>query len=396
MLIIHNHLLCELSTEIIETQVCVLRCTERKIICDVSSECPCILKDVFIVCASELLSCREHADVVDERSRVSHTAASVRSDDDFLYRHVLQGHAWRESSHYLVTCLLVEILPDTHDGRECLTCMIGVFSEESAYRHIGNALVGNILQHNDSRKILIVSVISRTHTHCELVRFVYLILIEEVSESGMLAGNVLCSTEICIHILVGIVTYEGNVLRAILIDRNSYLEISVDRTVLDVRAPWIDLSRSIVRLVCILVIEHILSVGILQHLASESRVLKGTHAETDLHAVVSLVEPAVGKVELEHLRFIEERVAVHIMRLDVARHMTEDDGAPLIAHLKRRSDVKVHLGIAHHGRIDEERLLVCRLAMFHIDLTCHRLYAVDNRRCTLGDLDALEPLSWNI
>ena len=66
------------------------------------------------------------------------------------------------------------------------------------------------------------------------------------------------------------------------------------------------------------VIEHMLPVGILEHLASEPAVLDGTDAETHLHSVVCLIEPAVGKIELELLRLIQEAVTVHIMRSDIA------------------------------------------------------------------------------
>ena len=81
------------------------------------------------------------------------------------------------------------------------------------------------------------------------------------------------------------------------------------------------------------------------------------------------------------------------MGLDIARHVTEYDCAPLISHLKRRSYVKIHLSVAHNGSIDEKRLLVCRLAVFHIDLAGHTLDSVDHGRRSFCDLNALEPLS---
>ena len=71
-----------------------------------------------------------------------------------------------------------------------------------------------------------------------------------------------------------------------------------------------------------------------QHLASKPAVLKGTHAETDLDAVVSHIQPPVREVELKHLWFIEERIAIHVMRSDIARNMTENDSAPFIPHLQ--------------------------------------------------------------
>ena len=76
--------------------------------------------------------------------------------------------------------------------------------------------------------------------------------------------------------------------------------------------------------------------------------------------------------------------------------MSKKNCAPLIAHLKRRCDIEVHLGIAHDCRIKKERLFISRLAMLHIDLTGHALYSVDYRRRTFGNLNALQPLAWNI
>ena len=129
--------------------------------------------------------------------------------------------------------------------------------------------------------------------------------------------------------------------------------------------------------VVIMAIENILSI-FLENLTSKSAVLNGAYSKTDLHSVVSHIEPAVRKVELQHLRFIKETVAIHIMRSDVSRNMAEDDCAPLISHLKRGCDIEVNLCVAHHCSIDEERLLVCRLTMLHIDLTGHAFHAVDH------------------
>jgi len=72
-----------------------------------------------------------------------------------------------------------------------------------------------------------------------------------------------------------------------------------------------------------------------EHLSAETAVLKGTDSETHLNAVVRLIEPAVRKVELKHLRLIEEAILIHVMRLDVAGNMSEDHRAPFVAHLER-------------------------------------------------------------
>ena len=73
----------------------------------------------------------------------------------------------------------------------------------------------------------------------------------------------------------------------------------------------------------------------LKHLSAMTSILDSSDTETHLYAVISHVEPSVGYIELKHLRFVEEAVLVHVMRLDVARHMSEKDCAPLVAHLKR-------------------------------------------------------------
>ena len=79
---------------------------------------------------------------------------------------------------------------------------------------------------------------------------IYLILIQEVGKCRMLARKIFCLTEIRIHILIVVVSYEGYVLRILFIQRHSDLEIAVQRAVEDIRAPWIHTcSRSIPRLV---------------------------------------------------------------------------------------------------------------------------------------------------
>ena len=61
-----------------------------------------------------------------------------------------------------------------------------------------------------------------------------------------------------------------------------------------------------------------LSVCTLKHLTSETVILKRPDTETDLRSVVSLIEPPVCKIELQHLRVIQEAVIVHIVRFYVS------------------------------------------------------------------------------
>ena len=87
---------------------------------------------------------------------------------------------------------------------------------------------------------------------------------------------------------------------------------------------------------------------------------------------------------------------VVVETLDVARGMSQDDSAPLVAHLERGREVEVHLGVTHHGSVQEKRLLVSRLAVLHVYLAGHGLHAIDDGGGSFGYLDALEPLTRDI
>ena len=136
----------------------------------------------------------------------------------------------------------------------------------------------------------------------------------------MLSGEILCRTEIRIHILVAVVCHQCNVLRVVLIQRHTYLEISVERAVEDIRAPRLVLCLQCqrIRIIAVLVIQHLVSSLVSEHLSSLACILDSPYTESHLHSVVSLIEPTVGKVELKHIRLIEEGVIVHIVGNDVA------------------------------------------------------------------------------
>ena len=82
--------------------------------------------------------------------------------------------------------------------------------------------------------------------------------------------------------------------------------------------------------------------------------------------------------------------------VEIAGCVAQDGRTPLVVQLQGRSDIQVRLGIAHHGRIDKQRFLIRRLAVFHINQARDALQAVDDRRSTLGNLDAFQPLARNI
>lgn len=72
--------------------------------------------------------------------------------------------------------------------------------------------------------------------------------------------------------------------------------------------------------------------------------------------------------------------------------MSEYDRAPAVAHLKRRCDVDVGLGIVHRGQIHKKRLFVRRFAILGIDLSGDGFNTVDNRGEAFLHLNAFQPL----
>ena len=56
-----------------------------------------ILKDMIVIRSHKVFTSREHSDVVHQRCRISQSTTSVGSEDDLLYRHVLQCKSWRNT-----------------------------------------------------------------------------------------------------------------------------------------------------------------------------------------------------------------------------------------------------------------------------------------------------------
>ena len=110
-----------------------------------------------------------------------------------------------------------------------------------------------------------------------------------------------------------------------------------------------------------------------------SHILETAQTEADLHAGRSIIEPAVGNIDLEHLRVIHEAVMVMVERTEISGHMPEQHGAPLLPHLQGRRDIEISLRVIHDRRIQEKRLLVRRLAVFHIYLASNGFRAVVHR-----------------
>ena len=150
---------------------------------------------MVVVCTDEFLSGREYADIVHKRSRVSESASAVCTDDDLLDRHVLQCHTRR----HLEALAIEPVAPQSCDCRELVTCMVCILSEHACICKIGDALLlcCNRSEHPyASDEILIIAVKCSVKAEGESVRIVYHILVQEVSECGMLAGKILCRAEV--------------------------------------------------------------------------------------------------------------------------------------------------------------------------------------------------------
>ena len=140
------------------------------------------------------------------------------------------------------------------------------------------------------------------------------------------------TSKIGTEVLEIIVGNKGDILRIVFSQRYSNLEISVDGLIQNIGAPRVD-AGGVADVICVFVIHHLLSVLVCQRLTSKPAVTQRSDSETYLHSIVALVEPAVGEVELEHLRLIDESVLVHVVGDDVARDVAQDDSAPFVAHL---------------------------------------------------------------
>ena len=76
-------------------------------------------------------------------------------------------------------------------------------------------------------------------------------------------------------------------------------------------------------------------------------VLEGTHAEPDLYAALAIIQPTVCNIELKHFRVVAEAVVIVVGGLEISGDMSEQDGAPFLAHLEGRCNIEIRLGVVH-------------------------------------------------
>ena len=118
---------------------------------------------------------------------------------------------------------------------------------------------------------------------------------------------------------------------------------------------------------------------VISRLSAFAHILEAAQTEPDLYAGRSIIEPAVGDIDLEHLGVIHETVMVMVERTEISGHMPEQHGAPLLPHLQGRRDIEISLRVIHDRRIQEKRFLASRLAVFHIYLTSNGFRTVVHR-----------------
>ena len=365
---VDDDLLVEVGPEVVEAQVSVgVFRTEGQIEGDVAAPGPGVFEEIEIVFDGIRLSRRENAEVVGKDVGGAIAAATQRPEGDPVSRRPAKVGARSEEPAVERVVLQVDT---AHEGQGLLV-VEGVFAESrNRVLLAAEALPGIVVE--------VVELPGGAELH--FVHFVDLVLVDEVGEGGVLGGVVVFQAEERLEFVVVEVGDQGDVGAVLLVEGEADLEVAVDALVFDVRAP--DLVLQVVGVVL---------GGV--HLAAEAVVVEEAAAEADLHAARGVVEPAAGKIELQVLRLVAEAVLVVVHLVSRAAHVGHVDHAPLFVELDGRSDVGLEHGVGTAVELDEERGLVGGLAVFHVDLAGDGFQAVDHRRGSFGDLDALEPLA---
>ena len=136
----------------------------------------------------------------------------------------------------------------------------------------------------------------------------------------------------------GVVGYYCDVVGIVLIQRDSHLEVAVHSLVRDIRPPGHAHGPQGV---------HMLPPE--SHLTSETTVVQSLDSETHLHSALVIIEPAVGEVQMGHLRLVPEAVSVHIMGHKRTGSVGHQDRRPSVAYLERGRGIQ----FGHQHAVDE-------------------------------------------
>ena len=173
------------------------------------------------------------------------------------------------------------------------------------------------------------------------------------------------------------------------------LEVAVGVAVADVRAVE---GHRLPGLLPVPVARHRLAHGrgilVVEH-AAQAVLLHELPAPADLRAVVRGVEPFVGHVDLIRERKVAETVVVviHLAHVGVHRAVEQDDARELLVAAYREGRREVHLRAEFvvEVEVQEEPLVVGRLAVLEVDLSGDGLVSGGDRRHALRHLDRVEP-----
>ena len=185
--------------------------------------------------------------------------------------------------------------------------------------------------------------------------------------------------------MICVVRHYGYVAGVVGIERNADLEITVDTPVGYAGTPG-HVHRP----------ERVHLIPAERHLAAYTAVIQSLDTKAHLHPAFIIIKPPIGYVQMCRTGLVPESVSVHVVIHKRMRRMRHQDSRPLAAYLQGGRRVKLpHQHTVDEG-IEEQRLLIRRLAVLDIDLAGYCLHSVDDRRGSLGYLNALQPLPGDV
>ena len=116
-------------------------------------------------------------------------------------------------------------------------------------------------------------------------------------------------------------------------------------------------------------------------------------APANLRTTLRLPQPTVGDVDLVGLGQVAVTIMVAVVRLSIHRTMNKDYRREALirreGNSRREIDLGTHLTI--EVEVEEQTLLICWLAVLHVNLTRDGLMTSRYRRYTLRHLDRVKP-----
>ena len=140
---------------------------------------------------------------------------------------------------------------------------------------------------------------------------------------------------------------------------------------------------------CTLECRVVVQLRLVAHLTAYAVVVEVLCTPTHLHTVLRLIEPAICQRSGACKRCVTIAVFVAVVLNGAVCSVRQDNGRKTLIlryrHCRREVDLGFEMGIEIY--IEEESLLVGRLAMFEVNLTCNRLVTCGNRRNALRYLN---------